>query len=126
MWQEDAWRMIQRRAVGIETSICNHTFRSTGITAYLKNKGALETTLQIANHESPRTFLSIVENPTRQRPVREYCWVCGRPSARRDAASQHLQEGVCGELLLIARLNNSPTYKKRAKASAKPKAAGIL
>ena len=31
---------------------------------------------------------------------------------------------VCGELLLIARLNNSPTHKKRPKAYAEPKAAG--
>ncbi len=33
-------------------------------------------------------------------------------------------EGMCGELLLIARLNNSPTHKKRPKAYAEPKAAG--
>ena len=32
---------------------------------------------------------------------------------------------VCGELLLVARLNNSPTHEKRPKASAKPKAAGL-
>jgi predicted nucleic acid-binding protein len=57
MWQQDANRMILRRAVdaGIETSICNHTFRATGITAYLKNKDALETAQQIADHGSPRT-----------------------------------------------------------------------
>lgn len=57
MWQQDAWRMVQRRAhsAGIETRICNHTFRATGITAYLKNNGALETAQHIANHESPRT-----------------------------------------------------------------------
>jgi len=30
---------------------------------------------------------------------------------------------VCGELLLIARLNNSPTHEKRPKAYAEPKAA---
>jgi site-specific recombinase XerD len=57
MWQQDAYRMIQRRAaaVGIKTKIGNHTFRATGITAYLKNKGTLETAEHIANHESPRT-----------------------------------------------------------------------
>jgi len=32
---------------------------------------------------------------------------------------------VCGELLLVARLNNSPTHEKRPIASAKPKAAGL-
>jgi site-specific recombinase XerD len=57
MWQQDAYRMIQRRAEasGIETRIGNHTFRATGITAYLKNNGTLEAAQQIANHESPRT-----------------------------------------------------------------------
>jgi integrase/recombinase XerD len=57
MWQQDAYRMIQRRAeaCGIETRIGNHTFRATGITAYLKNNGTLEAAPQIANHESPRT-----------------------------------------------------------------------
>jgi site-specific recombinase XerD len=57
MWQQDAYRMIQRRAraAGIKTRIGNHTFRATGITAYLKNKGTLETAQRIANHESPRT-----------------------------------------------------------------------
>ncbi len=57
MWQHDAYRMIQRRAatVGIKTRIGNHTFRAIGITAYLKNKGTLETAQHIANHESPRT-----------------------------------------------------------------------
>ena len=49
--------MIQRRAraSGIKTKIGNHTFRATGITAYMKNGGKLETAQQIANHESPWT-----------------------------------------------------------------------
>jgi site-specific recombinase XerD len=57
MWQQDAYRMIQRRAAdaGLKTRIGNHTFRATGITAYLKNNGTLEAAQQIANHESPRT-----------------------------------------------------------------------
>jgi integrase/recombinase XerD len=57
MWQQDAYRMIQRRAqaVGLKTRIGNHTFRATGITAYLKNNGTLEAAQHIANHESPRT-----------------------------------------------------------------------
>ena len=54
--QQDAYRMIQRRAAaGIETKIGNHTFRATGITAYLKNKGTLEHAQTIANHSSRRT-----------------------------------------------------------------------
>jgi integrase len=49
--------MIRRRAktTGIQTKIGNHTFRATGITAYLKNGGKLEIAQQIAAHESSRT-----------------------------------------------------------------------
>jgi hypothetical protein len=36
-------------------SICRHTFRATGITAYLENGGTLEHAQMIAAHESPRT-----------------------------------------------------------------------
>jgi site-specific recombinase XerD len=57
MMQADAWRMIRRRAVaaGIFTPIGNHTFRATGITAYLGNGGTLEHAQSMAAHESPRT-----------------------------------------------------------------------
>ena len=55
--QPDAYRMIRRRAeaAGIKTKIGNHTFRATGITAYLKNGGKLEIAQQIPAHESSRT-----------------------------------------------------------------------
>jgi integrase len=57
MSQPDAWRMIRRRAAaaGIEAEIGCHTFRATGITAYLANGGALEHAQEMAAHESPRT-----------------------------------------------------------------------
>jgi len=57
MLQSDVWRMIRRRAAqaGIETEIGCHTFRATGITAYLKNGGRLEIAQQMAAHESART-----------------------------------------------------------------------
>ena len=57
MSQPDAWRMIRRRAlaVGIVAPIGNHSFRATGITAYLANGGALEHAQEMAAHESPRT-----------------------------------------------------------------------
>jgi site-specific recombinase XerD len=57
LWQQDVFRMIQRRAeaANIATKIGNHTFRATGITAYLKNGGLLEHAQTIANHSSPRT-----------------------------------------------------------------------
>jgi site-specific recombinase XerD len=57
MTQPDAWRMIRRRAAaaGIAAPIGNHTFRATGITAYLANGGTLEHAQEMAAHESPRT-----------------------------------------------------------------------
>jgi site-specific recombinase XerD len=57
MCQQDVHAMIRRRAAnaGIKTKIGCHTFRATGITAYLKNGGRLEIAQQMANHESSRT-----------------------------------------------------------------------
>ena len=57
MGQPDAWRMIRRRAaaVGIYAPIGSHSFRATGITAYLANGGTLEHAQAMAAHESPRT-----------------------------------------------------------------------
>ena len=46
----------EARAGGrITTKIGNHTFRATGVTAYLKNGGTLERAAQMANHASTRT-----------------------------------------------------------------------
>jgi site-specific recombinase XerD len=55
--QASAHAMVRRRAsaAGIETLIGNHTFRATGITAYLKNGGTLESAAAMANHASTRT-----------------------------------------------------------------------
>jgi integrase/recombinase XerC len=55
--QANAYAMIRRRAAaaGIKTHIGNHTFRATGITAYLKNGGTLEQAAAMANHASTRT-----------------------------------------------------------------------
>ena len=49
--------MIKRRAVaaGLPPSTCCHTFRATGVTAYLSNGGGLEHAQQIAGHASPKT-----------------------------------------------------------------------
>ncbi len=53
----DALRMIKRRAgeAGLSPAVCCHTFRATGITAYLENGGTIEKAQQIASHESPKT-----------------------------------------------------------------------
>jgi len=55
--QANAYAMVRRRALaaGIDTPIGNHTFRATGITAYLKNGGTLENAAAMANHASTRT-----------------------------------------------------------------------
>ncbi len=58
MSRTDVLRMIKRRAltcgIGVD-QICCHTFRATGITAYLENGGTIENAQAIAAHESPRT-----------------------------------------------------------------------
>ena len=55
--QASAYQMVRRRAAaaGIMTAIGNHSFRATGITAYLKNGGTLERAAVMANHASTRT-----------------------------------------------------------------------
>ena len=55
--QANAYAMIRRRAAsaGIETKVGNHSFRATGITAYLRNGGTLENAAAMANHASTRT-----------------------------------------------------------------------
>jgi integrase/recombinase XerD len=57
MHRLDVLRMIKRRAraAGLPQTTCCHTFRATGITAYLENGGTIENAQAIAAHESPRT-----------------------------------------------------------------------
>ncbi len=55
--QANAYAMVRRRALAaaIGAKIGNHSFRATGITAYLKNGGTLENAAAMANHASTRT-----------------------------------------------------------------------
>ena len=57
MTRNDVLRMVKRRtrAAGLPASTCCHTFRATGITAYLENGGTIENAQAIAAHSSPRT-----------------------------------------------------------------------
>lgn len=57
MTQAMTWEMVQRRAraAGIDTRICNHTFRAAGITAFLSNGGTIERAAHIAGHASTDT-----------------------------------------------------------------------
>ena len=53
----DAWCMVRRRAkdVGIPTAIGCHTFRATGLTAYLSNGGRIEVAQRMAGHSNAKT-----------------------------------------------------------------------
>lgn len=55
--RNNALDMVKRRALaaGLSERICCHTFRATGITAYLEAGGTIEKAQQIAAHESPKT-----------------------------------------------------------------------
>jgi integrase len=56
--QASAYETIGRRAAaaGIVSKLGNHSFRATGITAYLKNGGTLENAAAMANHASMLTM----------------------------------------------------------------------
>lgn len=55
--RNNALDMVKRRAIaaGLSERVCCHTFRATGITAYLEAGGTIEKAQQIAAHESPKT-----------------------------------------------------------------------
>ena len=57
MSRVDVFRMVKRRVKTAELGVAAncHTFRASGITAYLLNGGTLERAQAIAGHESPRT-----------------------------------------------------------------------
>ena len=57
LYEPDVLRMVKVRgkAIGRPESTCCHTFRATGITAYLENGGTIEKAQAIAAHASPRT-----------------------------------------------------------------------
>ena len=67
----DVWRMVQRRApaAGLIVHVGNHSFRATGITAYLNAGGTLENAQAMAAHESPRTT-KLYEQATKSRSMR--------------------------------------------------------
>ncbi len=49
--------MVKRRChqVGLPSSICNHSFRATGITLHQENGGDIETAARLAGHADTRT-----------------------------------------------------------------------
>ena len=57
LFEADILRMVKVRgkAIGLPESTCCHSFRATGITAYLENGGTIEKAQAIAAHARPRT-----------------------------------------------------------------------
>ena len=55
--QRDCLEMVKRRAkqAGLPDTICNHTFRGTGITVFLENGGTIEDAQRMANHSDVKT-----------------------------------------------------------------------
>jgi integrase/recombinase XerD len=65
--RQDVFRIIKRRCRQAELGAAAncHTFRATGVTAYLLNGGTLEHAQAIAAHESPRTTKLYTARPTK-------------------------------------------------------------
>lgn len=55
--RNDAWAMVKKRAAecGLTHKLCNHSFRATGITAFIAAGGTVEKAQQIAGHASTKT-----------------------------------------------------------------------
>ena len=56
--KRNPWGLVRHslvRRAGLPPSTCCHTFRATGITAYLANGGTLNHAQRIAGHASPKT-----------------------------------------------------------------------
>jgi len=55
--RQEAWAMVKRRALqsGVSTDACNHTFRASGITNFLRHGGSRDNAQKIAAHEDIRT-----------------------------------------------------------------------
>ena len=55
--RSDVWAMVKRRCVvgGLPSTICNHSFRATGITIHQENGGRIEDAAELAGHSSTRT-----------------------------------------------------------------------
>jgi integrase len=54
---DDALRAVKRRCrvAALPSSICNHSFRATGVTIFMENGGRLEDAQERAGHADSRT-----------------------------------------------------------------------
>jgi len=55
--RQEAWAMVKRRAAaaGVNPAACNHSFRASGITNYLRHGGSRDNAQRMAAHEDSRT-----------------------------------------------------------------------
>ena len=55
--RQEAWAMVKRRALAasVSTEACNHTFRASGITNFLRHGGSRDNAQKVAAHEDVRT-----------------------------------------------------------------------
>jgi integrase len=60
----NAWAMVKRRLrlANIDESLCNHSFRAMGLTAYIEDGGNLEGAQDLANHADARTTRLYIRN----------------------------------------------------------------
>jgi integrase/recombinase XerC len=72
---------VRRRAVAaeIKMAIGNHSFRATGITAYLENAGTLERAATMAKHASTRTTQFYERRPDDVTLFPRFCANVDRP-----------------------------------------------
>ena len=95
-----ALAMIKRRAAtaGLPPSTCCHTFRATGITAYLSNGGTLEHAQQIAGHASPKTT-KLYDRTADTVTVDEIQDHHSTASGGRERSASRARRGSCGDTL---------------------------
>jgi hypothetical protein len=95
MTHSDGWRMLQRRSLdaGIPTAVCDHTFRATGITAYLDNGGPLENAPAMA----------VSRKSSHDQALRSY----GRPDNARRGREDWNLDLAFGDIALLLRLRAS-------------------
>src|SRR5436853_5738539 len=91
MTRTDVLRMVKRRAMaaGLPASTCCHTFRATGITAYLEAGGTIENAQAIA--ASRRALASSTTGPAMKSRLMRWNGLRYSPSQPAKFAARRLQ-----------------------------------
>ena len=109
--------MIKRRAAaaGLPASTCCHTFRATGITAYLSNGGTLEHAQQIAGHASPKTtkLYDRTADTVTLDEIERHRNLNGETGLSRAAVNLHHHRSDCASELKSSRRPSAPGMPER-------------